>query len=99
VTDQLQVQGTTKVAIYGLGFLREERLARVFQMQGQVVWLWPEEDAGSWFKIFVLHQNRVQHYKQGPLNKARSIRPEFLPQWLDIVRSCYQYSIALLTLN
>jgi hypothetical protein len=81
------LQGATKVAIYGLGFMREERLARVFQMPGQVAWLRPEKDGDAWFNIFVLHQNRVQHYKQGPLNKARSLRPEFLPKWLDVVRA------------
>ena len=81
-----RVQGNTKVAIYGLGFMREERLARSFQMPGQVVWLRPSERPEDWLNIFVLHQNRVQHYKQGPNNKARSIRPEFLPEWLDWVR-------------
>jgi hypothetical protein len=30
------LQGETKLAIYGLGFMREERLARAFQMPGQV---------------------------------------------------------------
>lgn len=32
----LVLQGDTKLAIYGLGFMREERLARAFQMPGQV---------------------------------------------------------------
>lgn len=80
------MQHNTKVAIYGLGFMREERLARSFQEPGQVVWLRPSEDPDAWMSIFVLHQNRVQHYKQGPNNKARNIRPDFLPEWLDFVR-------------
>lgn len=72
--------------MYGLGFIREERLARAFQEPGQVKWLRPEEDRGKWFNIFVLHQNRVQHYKPGPFSKARSIQDRFLPTWLDLVR-------------
>ena len=51
----------------------------------QVVWLRPTEDQDSWFNIFVLHQNRVQHYKTGPGQKARSIQEADLPEWLDMV--------------
>jgi double-strand break repair protein MRE11 len=82
------VQGKTKVALYGLGFMREERLARAFQMAGQVTFKQPAEDTASWFNVFVLHQNRVQHYKQGPNSSARSIRESFLPHFLDLVRCC-----------
>lgn len=79
------MQGATKVALYGLGFMREERLARAFQVPGQVEWLRPTETPEAWFNIFVLHQNRVQHYKTDPGRKARSVRAEFLPDWLDVV--------------
>lgn len=79
------MQGDTKVALYGLGFMREERLARAFQVPGQVEWLRPAESAADWFNVFVLHQNRVQHYKTNPGHKARSVRAEFLPDWLDVV--------------
>ena len=75
------------MALYGLGFMREERLARAFQLEGQVVWSRPAEDTESWFNIFVLHQNRVQHYKQGPNSSARNVQERFLPDWLDLVRS------------
>jgi hypothetical protein len=80
------VQGKTKVALYGLGFLREERLARAFQKKGQVEWDRPSENTEHWYNIFVLHQNRVQHYKQSPNNMARHIQESFLPDWLDLVR-------------
>jgi double-strand break repair protein MRE11 len=75
------------VALYGLGFMREERLARAFQTPGQVTFKQPEEATSEWFNIFVLHQNRVQHYKQGPNSSARSIQESFLPPFLDLVRS------------
>ncbi len=32
------VQGTTKVALYGLGNVRDERLGRMFQTPGCVEW-------------------------------------------------------------
>jgi double-strand break repair protein MRE11 len=89
------LKGETRVALYGLGFMREERLARSFQMPGQVVWLRPTEDKEKWFNIFVLHQNRVQHYKTGPGQKARHIQEADLPDWLDLVRSevqCARFS-------
>ena len=51
------MQGKTKVALYGLGFMREERLARAFQLPGQVVWARPGEDTESWFNIFALGED------------------------------------------
>ena len=32
------MQGKTKVALYGLGNLRDERLGRLFQIPGRVTW-------------------------------------------------------------
>lgn len=184
------LQGKTKLALYGLGFMREERLARAFQMPGQVLacalclctavrsllvhgcaqlacaqshtrarqchaarafsmpagkmilrgqlhvtsthnnreqsasailhahaWAHssrppdhfdfpsyslvtsaltcqqvsfqrPAEATDEWFNVFVLHQNRVQHYRQGPNNAARNVQESFLPAFLDLVRLC-----------
>jgi hypothetical protein len=61
--------------------------------QVQVVWLRPTEERESWYNIFVLHQNRVQHYKVGPGQKARSIQERDLPEWLDMVRDLLYLSI------
>ncbi len=49
--------GKTKVALYGLGNIRDERLYRTFQ-QKKVKLMRPVEDKDNWFNIFVLHQNR-----------------------------------------
>ena len=37
-------QGNTRVALYGLGSIRDERLSRLFAQAGMVTWwdLWPE---------------------------------------------------------
>ena len=49
-------QGTTKLALYGLGNMRDERLGRLFQTPGAVTWCartqerepcWPGGDAGN----------------------------------------------------
>lgn len=65
--------------------VRVNMLASMKIVAVQVVWLRPTEDQDSWFNIFVLHQNRVQHYKTGPGQKARSIQEADLPEWLDMV--------------
>jgi len=50
-------KGTTKLALYGIGSIRDERLNRSFQ-RGKVKFLRPEEDPGSWFNLLLFHQNR-----------------------------------------
>lgn len=56
----LMQKGTTKLALYGLGSVRDERLHRTF-LNKKVKMLRPKEDADSWFNCFVLHQNRYGH--------------------------------------
>lgn len=50
-------KGDVKLALYGLGSCRDERLHRMFR-RGNVKFLRPNEDARGWFNILVLHQNR-----------------------------------------
>jgi len=50
-------KGQTRVAIYGLGNVRDERLHRLFK-SGKVKLMLPAEDQHTWFNIFVIHQNR-----------------------------------------
>eukprot|EP00052_Salpingoeca_macrocollata_P023144 m.202966 g.202966 ORF g.202966 m.202966 type:complete len:723 (-) comp21968_c0_seq5:183-2351(-) len=71
-------KGRAKLALYGLGAIRDERLHRTF-LDGKVKLLEPAEDAENWFHLFVLHQNRVKH---GPTNY---IPESFLPDVLDLV--------------
>ncbi len=49
--------GSTRLALYGLGSIRDERLARMFRYN-KVKFLRPKEDQGKWFNLLVLHQNR-----------------------------------------
>lgn len=50
-------KGKAKLALYGLGSIRDERLHRTFLNQ-KIKMLRPKEDSNSWFNVFVLHQNR-----------------------------------------
>ena len=48
-------KGETKLALYGLGCIRDERLHRLFEHR-KVQILQPRDDPSSWFKIFTIHQ-------------------------------------------
>ncbi|XP_010443002.1 PREDICTED: double-strand break repair protein MRE11-like [Camelina sativa] len=79
----LMRKGSTTVALYGLGNIRDERLNRMFQTPHAVQWMRPEVqegcDVSDWFNILVLHQNRV---KSNPKN---AISEHFLPRFLDVI--------------
>jgi double-strand break repair protein MRE11 len=79
----LMQKGHSKLALYGLGNIREERLHRQWR-SGHVKFMRPEDDgtADSWkdcFNMFVFHQNRARH---GPTSH---IPEEFLDGFLDLV--------------
>ncbi|KAJ3675665.1 hypothetical protein LUZ60_004707 [Juncus effusus] len=76
-------KGTTSVALYGLGNIRDERLNRMFQTPHAVQWMRPETQDGApvsdWFNILVLHQNRIK------TNPKNAINEHFLPRFLDFI--------------
>ncbi|XWS52000.1 hypothetical protein CRYUN_Cryun11dG0030100 [Craigia yunnanensis] len=76
-------KGSTAVALYGLGNIRDERLNRMFQTPHAVQWMRPEPQEGcevsDWFNILVLHQNRVK------MNPKNAINERFLPRFLDFI--------------
>jgi len=49
-------KGESRVALYGLGGMRDERLHRTF-LQKKVKMLRPVQE-DSWFNLLILHQNR-----------------------------------------
>jgi double-strand break repair protein MRE11 len=92
--DQVQVRpillqkGTTNVALYGMGSMRDERLNRMWQSQ-KVRFLRPEEDDDDddddddeqgFFNLFALHQNR--DLGRGPKN---CVQESMIPEWMDLV--------------
>lgn len=73
-------KGSTRLALYGMGNVRDERLHRTFQ-QGAVKWVRPAEERDQWFNLCVLHQNRTKHG-----GGAKDYIPEgVLPSFFDIV--------------
>uniref|UniRef100_A0A0K0F6T2 Double-strand break repair protein MRE11A (inferred by orthology to a human protein) n=1 Tax=Strongyloides venezuelensis TaxID=75913 RepID=A0A0K0F6T2_STRVS len=74
-------KGNTRVAIYGIGSQRDDRLHRAFK-EGRVIFKRPR-DGNSWFNILVLHQNRPRR------NFARKtggyIPDEFIPSFINFV--------------
>ncbi|XP_043360101.1 double-strand break repair protein MRE11 isoform X4 [Dermochelys coriacea] len=82
-------KGSTKIALYGLGSIPDERLYRMF-VNKQVTMLRPKEDEDNWFNLFVIHQNR--HI--GLLHiKGKKMNMEKIP--LETVRSFYIEDIVL----
>ncbi|XP_023207127.1 double-strand break repair protein MRE11 isoform X1 [Xiphophorus maculatus] len=71
-------KGSTKLALYGLGSIPDERLYRMF-VNKQVTMLRPKEDQDNWFNLFAIHQNRSKH---GPTNY---IPEQFLDDFIDLV--------------
>lgn len=75
-------KGHTKLALYGLGHVRDERLARSFELK-QVTVARPVVDPEGWFSVMVLHQNRHPR-GAGPVMKGY-IKDGILPSCMDLV--------------
>ncbi|KAF7663348.1 hypothetical protein LDENG_00211740 [Lucifuga dentata] len=74
----LMQKGNTKLALYGLGSIPDERLYRMF-VNNHVTMLRPKEDQDEWFNLFTIHQNRSKH---SPTNY---IPEQFLDDFIDLV--------------
>ena len=88
ITPILLQKGNTKLAIYGLGAIRDERLNRMWNQKNvKFVRLTEEQGREDFFNIFVLHQNR--DYGRGAKNCVHeSMIPEWMGKfWLSIIRS------------
>lgn len=71
-------KGRMLLALYGLGWIRDERLHRLFR-EGKVKMLRPREWTDKWFNLLVLHQNRAKH------GLTDYIPEDFLDEFLDLV--------------
>ncbi|XP_023945455.2 double-strand break repair protein MRE11 [Bicyclus anynana] len=70
-------KGRSRLALYGLSHIKDQRLARLFlekKVEMELV-----DDSGEWFNMLVLHQNRAD---RGPHN---FIPENVLPSFLDLV--------------
>ncbi|ORX55853.1 DNA repair exonuclease [Piromyces finnis] len=71
-------KGKTRLALYGLGNIRDERLYRTF-LRKNVKMLRPKQNMDEWFNLFVLHQNRVSH------NPKNYIPETFVNDFIDLI--------------
>ncbi|XP_054548931.1 double-strand break repair protein MRE11 isoform X3 [Talpa occidentalis] len=78
ISPVLLQKGGTRLALYGLGSIPDERLYRMF-VNKKVTMLRPKEDESSWFNLFVIHQNRSKH------GNTNFIPEQFLDDFLDLV--------------
>ncbi|TRY58065.1 hypothetical protein DNTS_022710 [Danionella cerebrum] len=78
ISPVLLQKGNTRIALYGLGSIPDERLYRMF-VNNQVTMLRPREDGDAWFNLFVIHQNRSKH------GATNYIPEQFLDDFLDLV--------------
>lgn len=71
-------KGRTKLALYGMSNVRDERLFRTFR-DGQVRFFQPSVQKGDWFNLMSVHQNHVAHTETGYLPET------FIPDFMDLV--------------
>ncbi|KAJ5762531.1 uncharacterized protein N7511_005913 [Penicillium nucicola] len=83
-SDNIQIKpvllqkGRTKLALYGMSNVRDERLFRTFR-DGKVKFFQPSVQKDDWFNLMSVHQNHHAHTETSYL-------PEnFLPDFLDLV--------------
>ena len=74
-------KGDTKLALYGLGNIRDERLDRMWTKK-KVTFMRPSVKDGreSFFNILVLHQNRAEGR-----GRKNAVWESMIPEWFDIV--------------
>lgn len=71
-------KGETKLALFGLSNVRDERMFRTFR-DHKVKWFKPGADTGEWFNLLAVHQNHHAH-------SATSYLPEnVLPDWMNLI--------------
>lgn len=78
VSPILLQKGQTKLALYGMSNVRDERLHRLFR-DGGVKFQRPNIQTEDWFNLFVIHQNHAAH------TYTSSIPESFLPNFLDFI--------------
>ena len=71
-------KGRTKLALYGMSNVRDERLFRTFR-DGKVKFYQPSTQKNDWFNLMSVHQNHHAYTETGYLSE------NFLPEFLDLV--------------
>ncbi|KAH3667831.1 hypothetical protein WICMUC_005231 [Wickerhamomyces mucosus] len=84
-------KGSTKLSLYGLANIRDERIKRTFEEEN-VKFKIPENRENEFFNLLCVHQNHHSHTNTAYLPE------EYLPNFLDLViwgheHECIPYSI------
>jgi len=77
VTPLLFQKGTSKLALYGINNMRDERLQRIMK-NGDVTFQRPKEHS-DFFNLMCIHQNHFRH------TMTSYVPEDFLPSFLDFV--------------
>jgi double-strand break repair protein MRE11 len=83
-SDNIQIKpvllqkGSTKLALYGMSNVRDERLFRTFR-DGNVKFFQPNVHKDEWFNLASVHQNHHAYTESGYLPES------FLPEFLDLI--------------
>ena len=78
----LFVKGNTKIALYGIGSIKDERL--YLALQNKKVNFHRPDDFKNWFNILIVHQNRFKGHNIGK-NKKNYLPESFIPSFFDLV--------------
>ncbi|KAJ5919371.1 hypothetical protein N7466_010314 [Penicillium verhagenii] len=71
-------KGRTKLALYGMSNVRDERLHRTFR-DGKVKFFQPSVQKNDWFNLMSVHQNHHKYTETGYLPET------FLPGFMDFI--------------
>ncbi|VDN38336.1 unnamed protein product [Gongylonema pulchrum] len=82
VSPLLLMKNETKLALYGIGSQRDDRLCRAFREE-EIRFLRPREDPESWFNILVLHQNRPVRTRER--STGGHVPENLIPSFFDLV--------------
>ena len=86
-------KGETRVALYGMGNIRDERMARLM-FNHKVKYRQPQVDRDAYFNLMALHQNRINRGYQfvgdrlaagGAAPTVNSVAEAWLPTFMDFV--------------
>ncbi|CAK8680453.1 unnamed protein product [Clavelina lepadiformis] len=75
-------KGTTKLALYGLGYVADTRLHELFEEQKVKFQPIQQGASGEWFKLFVLHQNRTD---RGSIATKDFIPENFIDEDINLI--------------
>ena len=79
-------KGDVKLALYGMGWIRDERLNRMFE-NDEVHFVRPEENPDSWFNIFTVHQNRDMKGR----GSKNCFKEKSIPSFMDFVLWAHEH--------